>query len=47
MLNEVFIDKDNFAVEFLDAGLGDTERALVLAAAIYIDLQYFERKAGD
>ena len=47
VLNEVFTDKDNFAVELLDPGLGDAERALVLAAAIYIDLQYFERKAGD
>jgi uncharacterized protein YxjI len=47
VLSEVFTDKDNFAVELLDPGLGDTERALVLAAAIYIDLQYFERKAGD
>ena len=47
LLSEVFTDKDNFAVEFLDAELGESERALVLAAALYIDLQYFERKAGD
>ena len=47
LLTEVLMDKDNFAVELLDAELGESERALVLAAAIYIDLQYFERKAGD
>ena len=47
LLAEAFTDKDNFAVEFLDADLGESERALVLAAALYIDLQYFERKAGD
>ena len=47
LLTEVLMDKDNFAVEFLEAELGENERTLVLAAAIYIDLQYFERKAGD
>jgi uncharacterized protein YxjI len=47
LLSEAFLDKDNFAVELLDDTLGETERALVLAAAVFIDLQYFERKAGD
>jgi len=46
LLAEAFTDKDNFAIDFGDGTLGDAERRLVLAAAIFIDLQYFERKAG-
>jgi uncharacterized protein YxjI len=45
LLAEAFSDKDNFAVDFGDGTLGEPERQLVLAAAIFIDLQYFERKA--
>ncbi|HEY3236357.1 MAG TPA: phospholipid scramblase-related protein [Polyangiaceae bacterium] len=45
LLAEGFTDKDNFAVDFA-AELSETERSLVLAAAIFIDLQYFERKAS-
>jgi hypothetical protein len=33
-------------VEFTDARLNLEERQLILAAALFIDLQYFERKAG-
>ncbi len=44
ILSEAFTDKDVFRVQ-LGAGLGETERTLVLAAAIFVDLQYFERKA--
>ena len=47
LLAEVFTDKDNFAVDFGDGALGETERRLVLAAAIFIDLQYFEKKASS
>lgn len=42
--SELFTDRDNFLVEYLDSGLTEDERALVLAAAIYIDLMYFEVK---
>jgi len=45
LLAEAFTDKDIFAVDFGDGTLGEAERQLVLAAAIFIDLQYFERKA--
>jgi uncharacterized protein YxjI len=45
LLAEAFTDKDSFAVDFGDGALGEPERQLVLAAAIFIDLQYFERKA--
>ncbi len=41
---EIFTDKDNFLVEYLDATLSEDERALVLAAAIYVDLMFFEAK---
>jgi uncharacterized protein YxjI len=42
--SELFTDRDNFLVEYLQPGLTEDERALVLAAAIYIDLMYFETK---
>ena len=45
MLQEVFTDADRFRVAFESPELGADERSLVLAAAIFIDLQYFERKA--
>jgi len=41
---EAFTDKDSFLVK-LGNDLSDTERALVLVAGIFIDLQYFEQKA--
>ena len=46
LLAEAFTDKDSFAVDFGDGTLGEPERQLVLAAAIFVDLQYFEKKAG-
>jgi uncharacterized protein YxjI len=44
-LKEIFTDSDNFALEFTDPSLGDDERKLLLASAIFIDLIYFEQKA--
>ena len=44
-LTEVFTDADNFVVHFADPALKADERKLLLAAALFIDLQYFERKA--
>jgi uncharacterized protein YxjI len=44
MLREVFTDADRFRTTFTPAVRGQ-ERALILAAAIFVDLQYFERKA--
>ena len=46
LLAEAFTDKDNFAVDFGAGALGENERRLVLAAALYIDLMYFEKKAS-
>lgn len=45
MLQEAFTDADRFRVAFQSPELSFDERALVLAAGIFIDLQYFERKA--
>jgi uncharacterized protein YxjI len=47
LLAEAFTDKDNFAVDFGGGTLGENERRLVLAAALYIDLMYFEKKASS
>lgn len=46
LLTEGFLDKDRFRVEYQDTRLTAEERQLILAAALFIDLQYFERKAG-
>ncbi|MBX3264036.1 MAG: hypothetical protein KIS78_11065 [Labilithrix sp.] len=42
---ELFTDADTFRVGF-HAGLSTPAKILVLAAALFVDLQYFERKAG-
>lgn len=41
---ELFTDADTFRVAF-NAGLPAPAKVLVLAAALFVDLQYFERKA--
>ena len=43
---ELFTDKDTFLVEFNDPALPSDQRALVLAAAIYVDLMFFEKKGS-
>lgn len=43
---ELFTDRDNFLVEFSDQSLNPSERSLILAAAVYIDLLFFENKGG-
>lgn len=45
-LTELFTDKDNFRVSFTAPSLTADERLLVLAAAIFVDLQYFEANQG-
>jgi len=47
VLTEMFTDKDNFMVEFNDPALTAEERVLFLAAAVFVDLIYFEKKAGS
>lgn len=47
VLSEMFTDKDNFRVAFQDGGLSTDHRMLMLAAAVFVDLQYFERKSSS
>lgn len=44
LLKEAFLDADNFRVEF-GTGLSPEHRLLLVAAGLFIDLQYFEKKA--
>jgi uncharacterized protein YxjI len=44
LLSEGFTDKDNFTVEFSDPSLSESERKVVMASAVFVDLLYFERK---
>lgn len=44
LLKEAFLDADNFSVEFTGE-LSEKEKKLILAASVFVDLQYFERKA--
>lgn len=45
LLSEALTDRDNFKVAFDSTDLGNDARKVVLAAAIYVDLKYFETKA--
>jgi uncharacterized protein YxjI len=45
LLAEAFTDKDTFSVEVQDASLNEDTRRLLLAAALYVDLMFFEKKA--
>lgn len=45
LLREAFTDADRFRVVFTSQQLRAEERALVLAAGLFVDLQYFENKA--
>ncbi len=44
-LTEILLDKDRFRIDFTDASLTQDHRALLLVAALFIDLEYFESKA--
>lgn len=46
ILSEAFTDKDNFRLT-MTGQLSPEDRLLILAAAIFVDLQYFERKAKN
>lgn len=45
LFKESLLDADNFRIEFSNSSLTEVERALILASGIFIDIQYFERKA--
>ena len=44
LLTEFMTDKDNFLVTIENLKLSETERILILAAALFIDIRYFEHK---
>lgn len=44
LLSEAFTDRDNFLVEFHESKLEEDFRKMILAAAVFIDLMYFEKK---
>ncbi len=46
LLREGFTDADRFELEFIDEALSYEERLVLVASALFIDLQYFERKSG-
>lgn len=45
-LKEIFMDTDNFNIEFKNANLSENERLIILVCSVFTDLQYFERKAN-
>ncbi len=45
LLKEALLDADNFELEILDTSIAPAERMLLIAAAVFVDLQYFENKA--
>lgn len=47
LIAEAFTDKDRFMLNFQDPGLPDETRKLLMAAALFIDLMYFEKKANS
>lgn len=44
LLSEILTDKDNFLIEYSAQELSEYERKLVMVAAVFIDLLYFEVK---
>lgn len=46
-LAEAFTDKDTFLVSFGGQVLKNEERLIILASSIFVDLRYFEKKAGN
>lgn len=46
LLREAFTDADNFGIEFLPGPISPVERRLLLAAAVFVDLMYFEQQAN-
>jgi hypothetical protein len=45
LLTEALLDKDMFTIEF-NKDLTYREKALIIAAGLFVDLQFFESKAG-
>ena len=43
---ELFLDADNFVLQYSDPTLNPKLKVLLLGAAIFIDIRYFEKKGG-
>lgn len=43
--NEMFLDADNFEIDFNDFSINVEAKTLILAAGVFVDIQYFERRA--
>ena len=46
LISEMFTDRDNFLLSMHGENLDGEDRLLILAASLFVDLQYFERKAN-
>ena len=46
-LKEIFLDADTFVLDYQESSMNDAHRKILLAAAIFVDLEYFEKKAGS
>jgi uncharacterized protein YxjI len=46
VFSEVFTDKDNFMIDIKDVQVSENSRKVLLVASVFIDLLFFERKAG-
>lgn len=47
VLKEMFLDADSFALEWNSELINKQELSVLLGATLFIDLNYFERKASD
>lgn len=47
LLKEAFMDADNFRLLISDPTLTPDEKTTVIAASVFVDLQYFEKKASS
>lgn len=47
LLTELFTDKDIFRIVFVQNSLSDAVRWVILAAAVFVDLRFFETKANN
>lgn len=45
-LKEIFMDADNFNIEFKSGSLSENDRLIILVCSVFTDLQYFEHKAN-
>lgn len=44
LLSEALTDRDNFELEYIDTSISENEKKILLVAAVFIDLMYFEHK---